>query len=153
MIILAGAYCLWRFKFREFSKPQDNTKGRAELEDPTRANGIQKISRTTRAAVELEASRPRDRAELPGAELPKSELESPGINPKHLGPLTSGLDPNIFQIRDSKTPAPQTIPMEYAVMHSGFQGSAPASPTLGSPLGNLSLSALNSPIGLGSVVG
>lgn len=35
LALLAGAYCLWRFKFKKASKPKDNTKGKAELEDNT----------------------------------------------------------------------------------------------------------------------
>ena len=35
LVLLACAYCLWRFKFRKPSKPKDNTKDKAELEGDT----------------------------------------------------------------------------------------------------------------------
>ncbi|KAL8917092.1 MAG: hypothetical protein Q9172_005977 [Xanthocarpia lactea] len=40
LALLAGAYCLWRFKFKNSSKSKDNTKGKHELEDNNEPKGV-----------------------------------------------------------------------------------------------------------------
>ncbi|KAL8910918.1 MAG: hypothetical protein Q9171_003823 [Xanthocarpia ochracea] len=40
LVLLAGAYCLWRFKFKKSSKFKDNTKDKAELEDNNEPKGV-----------------------------------------------------------------------------------------------------------------
>ncbi|KAL9035832.1 MAG: hypothetical protein Q9180_004637, partial [Flavoplaca navasiana] len=53
LALLAGAYCLWRFKFRKSSKPKDNTKGKAELEDNAEPKvGISEAFNKRRASEE-----------------------------------------------------------------------------------------------------
>ncbi|KAL8886326.1 MAG: hypothetical protein Q9215_005956 [Flavoplaca cf. flavocitrina] len=53
LVLLAVAYCLWKFKFKKASKPKDNTKGKAELEDTTEPKvGISEAFNKRRASEE-----------------------------------------------------------------------------------------------------
>ena len=109
LALLAGAYCLWRFKFKKSSKSKDNTKGKAELEDNIEPKGVFEAYNKRRLSEEsshdsknaakhhVNEVQPTPAAELDGAdlrggpsnrsvvaELPspdpfRPELESPGL--------------------------------------------------------------------------
>lgn len=50
--LLAGAYCLWRFKFKKSSKSKDNTKGKAELGDNDEPKAIVEAYNKRRSSEE-----------------------------------------------------------------------------------------------------
>ncbi len=109
LALLAGAYCLWRFKFKKSSKSKDNTKGKHELEDNIEPKGVFEAYNKRRLseesshdsknaakhhvnevqptpAAELDGEDPRGGpsnrsvvAELPSPDPFRPELESPGL--------------------------------------------------------------------------
>lgn len=125
LIILAAACCLWWPKRKESSKPQDDTKGKVELENTTRVYGMKESPRLPRGA-ELEASsldgRPlteyRGRAELPSLDPFKPELESPDDTSRHLEALASELDSRHIENLERLQIQPASSPLGLSALNS-----------------------------------
>ncbi|KAL8646490.1 MAG: hypothetical protein Q9226_006829 [Calogaya cf. arnoldii] len=84
LALLAGAYCLWRFKLKKSSKPKDNTKGKAELEDNNNNNepkgGVYEVFNKRRSSHESSHdSKQAAKVDVtPMAQTPAAELEGAG---------------------------------------------------------------------------
>ncbi|KAL8856186.1 MAG: hypothetical protein Q9178_007224 [Gyalolechia marmorata] len=82
LALLAGAYCLWRFKFKNSSKSKDNTKGKAELEDNNEPKGVFEAFNKRRLS-EGSSHDSKDAAKLNVKEVPELEGADPCGGPSN----------------------------------------------------------------------